>query len=239
MLLELLTISAILLSPFLAVFAQSRIDAHIEARARKLGIYKTLMATRGEMLSRNHVEALNRIDIEFDPKKSRKEKAVIDAWTVHLDHFANWPQPPTPPTDTSDEKALAEYRRAQERYTQAVERAMETSIDNLATLLSAMGECFGYHFDKVRIKKAAYRPQAYVNLERQQEALLLSANDVLSGRRPLAMHVVNWPEQTEEQKLLAEAFVRSVTSDGAYRVRLVTQPDEKVQSQSLDAHQSS
>lgn len=86
--LEILTIAAILIGPFLGIFAQNQIDRTRNTQRRKLDIYKTLMATRAEPLSRAHVEALNRIDVEFT---DGSEKAVRDAWTTHLDNFVKWP----------------------------------------------------------------------------------------------------------------------------------------------------
>ena len=60
-----LMIIAILIAPFLAVFAQRQIDLWREQRQRKLWVFKTLMATRGRTLSPEHVQALNMIELEF------------------------------------------------------------------------------------------------------------------------------------------------------------------------------
>lgn len=60
-----LMILAVLVAPFLAVFAQKQIELWREQRSRKLWVFKTLMATRGRALSLEHVQALNVIDLEF------------------------------------------------------------------------------------------------------------------------------------------------------------------------------
>jgi hypothetical protein len=64
-----LMILAILLSPFLAVFAQRKIDLSREKRGHKLWIFRTLMATRGNKISLEHVQALNSIELFFDNPK--------------------------------------------------------------------------------------------------------------------------------------------------------------------------
>lgn len=61
----LLTILAIILWPILAVQSQKYIELIKENKSRRLKIFKTLMSTRGERLSRGHVQALNLIDMEF------------------------------------------------------------------------------------------------------------------------------------------------------------------------------
>lgn len=74
-----LIVLATLLSPLIAVQATRYLDERNEVRGRKLSIFKTLMATRGYTVSWVHVEALNRIDLEF-VRGRKKEKAVVEAW---------------------------------------------------------------------------------------------------------------------------------------------------------------
>jgi hypothetical protein len=79
-----LMILAVLLGPIIAVRLTRHLDNRKEIRERKLWIFKTLMATRASTLSPHHVEALNRIDLEFSPK-NKKEKPVLEAWKAYLD----------------------------------------------------------------------------------------------------------------------------------------------------------
>lgn len=46
------------------------------------------MATRTYGLSWAHVEALNRIDLEF-VKSHKTEKAVVEAWRAYHDHLSH------------------------------------------------------------------------------------------------------------------------------------------------------
>jgi hypothetical protein len=74
---DVLMIVAILIAPFLAVFAQRQIDLWREQRQRNLWVFKTLMATHGRTLSPEHVQALNMIELKF---QKSSEKPILDAW---------------------------------------------------------------------------------------------------------------------------------------------------------------
>ena len=76
--------AAVFIGPIVAVRLTRYLDNKKEARERRLWIFKTLMATRATTLSPHHIEALNRIDLEFDGK-SLGDREVIDAWKAYLD----------------------------------------------------------------------------------------------------------------------------------------------------------
>src|SRR3989338_3633550 len=81
-----LMILAVLLAPFFAVAVQRMIDQSRERRGQKLWIFRTLMATRGNKISLEHVQALNMIDLFFE--KKGKEKSIIEKWDEYLDHLS-------------------------------------------------------------------------------------------------------------------------------------------------------
>jgi len=58
-------ILAVFSVPICAIQVAKYIDRLKETRQRKLDIFKTLMATRSDTLSWDHVVALNTIDLEF------------------------------------------------------------------------------------------------------------------------------------------------------------------------------
>ena len=133
---EILTIIAIVLGPILAVQAEKLLQRRREDKSRRLNIFKTLMATRGSSLSFAHVEALNRIDLEFsDDKKYQK---VIAAWKEYFDN-------------------LGQKAQTDEQLTVWVARNEEL----LANLLYEMGQSLGYKFDKVLIKRNMYSPAGH------------------------------------------------------------------------------
>ncbi len=86
---DVLMILAVLITPFLAVFVQKQIELWREQRSRKLWVFKTLMSTRGHVLSIEHVQALNMIDLEFTKSS---EKFVISAWKEYHDHLNSYPR---------------------------------------------------------------------------------------------------------------------------------------------------
>ncbi len=163
---DILMIAATALSPLIAVQVTRYLDDRNERRGRKLHIFKTLMATRAYTLSPAHVEALNRIDLEFSAK-IKGEKSVIDVWQQYLDHLGNKSMQPEP---------WAEKR-----------------INLLVDLLHAMGLPLGYDFNKTQIKNGTYSPVAHGRIEEEQEKVRQYLIELLEGDRSLPMQVTNLP----------------------------------------------
>ena len=192
---EILVVLAVLCGPFIGIAAQSNIDLRKQAKERKLDVFKTLMATRATPLSREHVSALNRIDTEFS---GTKDKKVREAWNTLLDHFGNAPNPPPIPSIPSAQATSAEseiYEQENQWYQSAFARWNERIVDLRTSLLKEMGAVLDYDFDEVHIKKAAYNPKLYLDMEMVQQSLIQASNEVFTGKRPLPMFIVNWPEQ--------------------------------------------
>lgn len=126
------------------------------------------MATRAYTVSWAHVEALNRIDLEFEKSKA-KEKEVIDAWKAYHDLLGN-------------DKLTPDQWAARR-------------IDLLVELLHKMAIVLNYDFDKTHIKNSSYSPRAHSDMEAQQEAIRKWTIEVLEGKRVLPLHVTNFPEQ--------------------------------------------
>jgi hypothetical protein len=158
---DVLNIVAILLGPIVALTIQRWSDDRRQALGRKHQIFKTLMMYRASRLSRQYVEALNLIDVEFAGKRE-DDKQVREAWKVLLDHF-----------------------NERQKGTEALERANTYT----ANLLVAMGRRLGYDFNVVQIKRDGYLPQAHVNLEEEQQVLRKSVIDLLDGKRKIPVIV--------------------------------------------------
>ena len=86
-----LVIAAVILGPILALWAQRYSERRRDERARKLWLFRELMATRTMRLSGRHVGALNHIDLEFNPKK-KADANVLTAWKTYLDALSNTPE---------------------------------------------------------------------------------------------------------------------------------------------------
>lgn len=166
-----LTIIAIILGPILALGAQRMLDWIREKRNRKLRLFRELMVTRYMRLSPRHVEALNMVPLEF--KDEGDEKQILDAWKEYLDHLG---------TDaTVDTNAWA-----------------KTGFDLLVDLLFEMSNSLGYDFEKLRIKKEAYSPKLFADMEAEQHTLrkqLLELTDGTGRRKlPVATFEQSFPD---------------------------------------------
>ena len=180
---EILTIIAIVLGPILAVQAEKLLQRRREDKSRRLNIFKTLMATRGSSLSFAHVEALNRIDLEFsDDKKYQK---VIAAWKEYFDN-------------------LGQKAQTDEQLTVWVARNEEL----LANLLYEMGQSLGYKFDKVLIKRNMYSPAGHERVERENELIRKGLLDVLKAETAIPMTIINDEEALKRQTELQEAMLK-------------------------------
>ncbi|MDH1007405.1 hypothetical protein N5J43_00730 [Pseudomonas nicosulfuronedens] len=170
------TIIATLLGPILAVQAQKYVERSRARRDHKTWVFQTLMATRGAVLSPDHVRALNMIDVVFYGKKvfgferrSRAETVILDCWHEYLDHL----------NGSIDEHNYARWGERREEL--------------LVRLLEAIAADVGYRFDRVQLKNGGYSPQAHGNLEQEQARLRSLAIQVLSGEQPVKMHVESLP----------------------------------------------
>ena len=70
---------ATLIGPIAAVQISQWLDRKRHARAEKVVVFRTLMATRATTLAPSHVEALNTIDIVFG-SSSTKDKNFRNDW---------------------------------------------------------------------------------------------------------------------------------------------------------------
>lgn len=148
---------AILVSPLLAVQVTEYLQKHKEARARRLWIFKTLMATRASRLSLDHVQALNTIDIEFRGM-GRRGKPVLEAWKAYLNHLN---------TQLSPDVWLSR------------------SDDLFVDLLFSMASSLGYQMNKTDIRSTSYFPTAHRKIENEQVQIRAGLLELLDGSRAL------------------------------------------------------
>jgi hypothetical protein len=142
---------AILLAPLIALRINEWRNRSTEAETRKREIFRNLMATRSTGLSPVHVEALNKIDIEFS-ENDEKTKAVFNAWKEYRDHL-NIAMSIKP----EDKDGWANWTSKKE--------------DLLAEMLHKMAVRLNYDFDKVHIKRGHYYPQGYIDIETEHRII--------------------------------------------------------------------
>jgi hypothetical protein len=194
---SILTIVAIALGPVIAVQVQKFFERTRNNKNRKLQIFKSLMATRGAVLSVIHVEALNRIDLEFSDKKKYKE--VINAWKEYFDNLGNR-------VEKDEEIAIWSARNE----------------ELLANLLYEMGISLGFSFDKVLIKRNVYSPQGHANIENEnnliRRGLIGLLNDEL--KLPVSMTNLGDEESIKKQQELQDLLIDYYKNDKPLIVKM-------------------
>ncbi len=174
---EYLTIVAIIIGPIFAVQAEKFLQRNRDSKYRRLNIFKTLMATRGSSLSFAHVEALNRIDLEFSD--NTKYAKVIAAWKEYFDN-------------------LGHKKETKEELTIWIARNEEL----LANLLYEMGQSLGYKFDKVLIKRNIYSPVGHARVEQENELIRKGLLDIINFDSSVPMTLINDEEALKTQQEL-------------------------------------
>ena len=170
------TCVAVLVGPIIAIQVQKVVEKLKDKQERRQRIFKTLMATRAERVSREHVQALNMIYIEFYGSKffrlkwqSENEKSVTDAWKIYNAHL----------NDETYKSIDAWFKKGDELFTE---------------LLYNMSQSMGYDFDKVQLQSDTYKPTAHVDLENAQLAVLNGWAKILNNEQALKMEVTNFPQ---------------------------------------------
>jgi hypothetical protein len=197
-----LLVAATLLGPVLAVQAQKFVEMARERRSRKLQLFSILMATRATRLANNHVEALNAIELVFDPKK-RREKAVIDALRIYYDKLNEGVG------DQADPHAIRAW----------TEKCQDLFIE----LLFAMSTALGHAFDRVQLKRGIYYPVAHGEANLAQRVILQGLSKVLSGQQAIPMDVVKFPvseEAIDLQKEVQKGLLKTFSGEGALHVSM-------------------
>jgi hypothetical protein len=196
---------ATLLGPILAVQAQKWIERAGERRNAQKRIFTTLMATRATIVSPDHVQALNMIELDFGKSRwggpSRREKKVLMKWKEYADHLNT-------PTPDDDKAAVSAWLRKQE--------------DMLVELLDALGTALGYDFDRVNLKRGIYYPRAHGEQERRKDTFERALIAILTGEASLPMSVTSVAHDEETlalQKKVQEALAKVLAGEGTIRVK--------------------
>ncbi|MFA5039102.1 MAG: DUF6680 family protein [Candidatus Omnitrophota bacterium] len=168
---DVLMISAVLVAPFFAVCAQRQIDLIREKRVQKLWVFRTLMGTRGNKVSLEHVQALNSIELFFNDE--REYKPILDKWNEYLDHLTTQ----GPPANNPDFK------------TELISWGIKAD-DLLAELLLAMGKSLGFNFDKVKIKRGIYSPVAHGDENNDKQTIRKGFAEILRGKACLPIKII-------------------------------------------------
>jgi hypothetical protein len=93
-------LAATFIGPIAAVLMTRYIDQLRERGARRLWIFRTLMATRRTWLSPEHIAALNQIELDF-----QNATGVMNAYRMYMRHLAT-------PFEPKDEDRVAHERQS-------------------------------------------------------------------------------------------------------------------------------
>jgi len=198
---DVLTIIAILAGPIIGIRIQTLFERKRAAKDRRERIFKTLMVTRGSALSFAHVEALNSIDIEFIGRDAA-DKKVREAWKAYLDHLND--------RSISDPKATVDLKQ----------RWSDRTTDLLVELLYQMACAMGYDFDKTYIRRTAYTPVKYGDIEFENDAIRKLLIRVLAGERSIPISIE--ASQSEEQLRLNKLLIEHYENQRAVNVRIIS-----------------
>jgi hypothetical protein len=173
---------ATLLGPILAVQAQKFLERWHSARERRVAIFYTLMGTRRAQVAPAHVDALNRIDMEFRPRtfgwmrpiQSKRDRAVVDAWSLYSQHLHHDVRPEHVVTWNSQGNVL------------------------FYDLLYKLSTALGFGFEKSQLQLGIYQPIAHGRVEQLQEQLLENVVKVVKGESSIAMRVTEFPTIASE-----------------------------------------
>ncbi len=150
---EWLTIIAIIIGPIAAVSITLWRDHRNEVKRRRTEILASLMRTRADRLSGEHVGALNLVQLEFHGRQS-----IIDAYTQYIERL-NMPLPPV-----SEQAYFFKQREA---------RFLE--------LLTTIATDLNYKFDKKDLESLSYTPPVWHNDEVVQRGNMLLLSQLLRG----------------------------------------------------------
>jgi hypothetical protein len=162
---DILTIIALIAGPIMAVQVQKLIERNTSGQNKRKAVFKTLMATRGSVLSSAHVESLNIIDLEFTGEKYEK---VVAARTKYFDNL-------NLTSDTED----------------GIKEILNKREDLLLELLLEMGKTLGYNFTKEWVKRNTYSPMAHFNWEQENQKIRTELIRVLTGQQPISFSTPN------------------------------------------------
>jgi hypothetical protein len=175
-------LAATFIGPIAAVLMTRYIDQLRERGARRLWIFRTLMATRRTWLSPEHIAALNQIELDF-----QNATGVMNAYRMYMRHLAT-------PFEPKDEDRVAHEPQS-----------MRTKI------LSAMAKTLGIRVEQMDIFEGGYVPQGHVNIEREQTAIRKLLSEIADGKRslPIEVHPAGL-QQTPTETGAIEPITRSL-----------------------------
>ena len=150
-----------------------------------MDVFRDLMRTRRTPLYPDHVGALNLVEIEF--KGDREVQSAFRDLFRHLGSL------PTRRPEEEIKEGLTQAQRSERE--DGFERRLGVERQALlARLLHAMAKELGFEIEQLEIVEGGYSPQAWANVEQQQEAVRRLLTDIYVGKRGLPVEEFKRPE---------------------------------------------
>ena len=181
--LSVLTLLAILVGPIAAVLVTRFIDAKRDTYNRKMRVFRTLMRTRQQPTSPQHVEALNLIEIEFSGCEN-----VIDAFKALFQHLGTHHQR-LPLEEVNANTAPAEAIRRNAQFDTRIGNERQTL---LAILLHAISKEMKFRIEQLENFAGGYMPQGWVDAEVEHKVIRKYVTDLYTGSRVVPVGVVDY-----------------------------------------------
>mgnify|MGYP003649228740 CR=1 FL=1 len=148
-------VGATVVGPILAVMATRVVDYFREKSTRRYNVFVGLMTTRAIRLNFQHIEALNRVEVEFS-----NVPEIASALKRYMDLLDD-------PTSENDDGNVLLIRRRKRAF---------------AELVQAIGLKLRRTVDKLDLTEGGYYPAGLAELERLQNDNTEKLNEVLNGR---------------------------------------------------------
>jgi len=196
-----LLIFATLCGPVVATQTQKWIERASARRLAQRQVFYDLMATRAipARVSPKHVEALNRIDLEFSNSSKGKQRDVLNRWRIYADHL-------NIDLDGATEAAITQWNI----------KADDLFLD----LLEALSTTLGYKFDRVQLNRGIYYPKAHGLADQRRDIFEHEMLRLLTGQSSLNMRVTEFPssdEASDMSRRLHEKIISAFADDGALK----------------------
>ncbi len=164
-----------IVGPILAVLATRVVDALRESRDRKSAVFYSLMSTRRAQLTPEHVQALNRIELEF----ANSARVITE-----LKAYMNLMEERVPPL------AKGESDEAVKRFHSDLDAALVTRRRRaFGNLVQVIGHKLGRRIDRYDIIEGGYYPGGWAEVEFLQLDNMRKLNDVLNWKGPFPIHL--------------------------------------------------
>ena len=189
---EIFTIAALFFGPLLAVYIGRKLDDRRLKRERRMDVFRSLMRTRRDNLSFDHVSALNLVEVEF-----QSDRKVIGAWKEYLDHLCQ-NHVKRHDEELLDDMPESEQQIRNERYGS---RIMVERQELLIEFLRIMAQTLNHEVEVLKIFKSGYLPQGWAEIENQEAIIRQYVVDLYYGRRGLPVFSIH-PEEKKPQNLM-------------------------------------